>query len=159
MPPKNEFYLCMHCAKLFNDNPIECRDENGVHSRFSDRYDCYTKEDGVYRKTSDITDWIFKFWLGAGPSLDKIPHFISETPEYALSKNGFMRFASFQFAGADKKQEKTVKGDIAAYIELLNSGKREYIVFSVTSLPDILFYAFMEKINLPGIDCSKIPVL
>ncbi len=157
---QNEFYLCMNCAKMFDENPIECKDEAGaVHSRFSDRYDCYRKEGGVYRKTSDITDWIFKFCLGADDSLDTIPHFISETPEYALTKAGFMRFASFQFAGADKRQEKTVKGDIAAYIGLLNKGRREYLVFSVTSLPDIIFYAFMERIELPGIDCTKIPTL
>lgn len=161
MHKKDSFYLCMKCAKMFEENPLECKSEEGiVHSRFSDRYDCYTKEDGIYRKTSDISEWIFKFGFGAEDSLERVPHFISETPEYALEKNGFISFASFQFPGADKRQQEKVLKDIKAYIGLLNKDSREYVLFSVTSLPEIVFYEFMERLAVPeNNDLVKIPLL
>ncbi|MFH1636998.1 MAG: hypothetical protein ABIB71_01070 [Candidatus Woesearchaeota archaeon] len=150
MTKNKEFYLCMECAKLYDENPIECKDDDGkVHSRFSSDYGCTHTgcKDGTYRRSSDISDWIFKFEYGADESLKNIPDFTGQTPKYDLEKNGFETIARFSHMNGRiyKDKIKKTKEEVKGLVSLLNEQKREYILFSTSQFPGITYYTFMEK--------------
>ncbi|MFH1636999.1 MAG: hypothetical protein ABIB71_01075 [Candidatus Woesearchaeota archaeon] len=149
MTKNQEFYLCMGCAKLYEENPIECKDKDGkVHSRFSSDYRCtYTARGNCGHRTSDISDWIFKFEYGADESLKNIPRFLGQTPQYTLEKNGFKTIADFSHMNGSvyRKEIKETKEEVKGLVSRLNEQERNYLLFSVSQFPGITYYTFMEK--------------
>lgn len=145
-------YVCMGCNKLYEENPVECKADDGmVHSRFSSDTKCmYTKSHGhdEFERTTNITDWIFPFKIGQyKESLKDVPKFIGQTPVYALRKNGFKFIKEFQHPSGgsfNKREIDNVKREVSRFIRKLNSEGRTYVLFSETEYPGITHYAFLE---------------
>jgi hypothetical protein len=150
-----EFYLCMRCGKIYDKNPGVCKWENGkvyseVHSRFSSKYDCiYTYVDRgtskAYERTSDISQWIFKFRVGQIKSLRNAPHFLGQTPQYILERNGFRVIAQYSYNNGCvyKPGKKRTLEKVESFMNSFNRAGKNYLLFSSSCFPGVTFWTFM----------------
>ncbi len=144
---QESFYLCMNCYSMYNENPWECKDQNGkVHSRFFDMAKFLGNHPTIKSYTPDES--ILRFDIGQRTNLDFVTPMGNFNLAKILNRWGFETIARVSNSSAKNDQERLaypVKEKALKLVSELNDKREKYLVFSNSYYGYSFGYTFMRR--------------
>ena len=145
---QEDFYLCMNCHKIYNENPWQCQGSDGkIHSKFVDM----AKFLGGHPKVKSFTlhKSILRFSIGQIDNLDFITSLGNKNLQGILNEHGFKTIAEVstrtQNEGPNNKSIEEVEKEALDLALDLNKQGEKYFVFSNSFLGNYVSYTFMKR--------------